>query len=169
MPLLAEMLTEAGTAWSDIAGLGVGIGPGNFTGIRISVATARGFALSLGIPAEGVGVAEALKDIEPEATYCLRAPGGLVTVIDPSQSEPVIFDPASDLPVHPAAGRRFIGPGASLLEGRSGVDTGPVPPIAPQIALIAAGRAAPGRPRPAPVYLRPADAAPPADSPPIVI
>src|SRR6056297_2365432 len=40
MPLLAELLAEAGLAWSDLAALGVGTGPGNFTGIRIAVAAA---------------------------------------------------------------------------------------------------------------------------------
>ena len=34
--------------------LAVGIGPGNFTGIRIAVSAARGLGLSLGIPVFGV-------------------------------------------------------------------------------------------------------------------
>ncbi len=50
MPLLEEMLAEAGAAWGDLAPIGVGIGPGNFTGIRISVAAARGLALGAGHP-----------------------------------------------------------------------------------------------------------------------
>ncbi|MEF9603437.1 tRNA (adenosine(37)-N6)-threonylcarbamoyltransferase complex dimerization subunit type 1 TsaB, partial [Paracoccus sp. PXZ] len=58
-PLLEELLAEAGVAWRDLSAIGCGIGPGNFTGIRISVAAARGLALSLGIPAVGVSVTEA--------------------------------------------------------------------------------------------------------------
>ena len=54
VPLLQEVLAETGTTWADLTRIGVGIGPGNFTGIRISVATARGLALGLGIPAIGI-------------------------------------------------------------------------------------------------------------------
>lgn len=48
MPMLEQVLAEAGAGWGDLAALGVGIGPGNFTGVRISVSAARGLALGLG-------------------------------------------------------------------------------------------------------------------------
>ena len=54
MPLCQEVLEEANLIWQDISLIGVGIGPGNFTGIRIAVSAARGVALGLGIPAIGV-------------------------------------------------------------------------------------------------------------------
>lgn len=60
IPMLEELLTGAGKNWSDLDLIAVGIGPGNFTGVRISVSAARGLALSLGIPAVGVSVFEAL-------------------------------------------------------------------------------------------------------------
>ena len=50
MPLLEDLLAEAGASWRDLARIGVGIGPGNFTGVRIAVSAARGLALSLKIP-----------------------------------------------------------------------------------------------------------------------
>jgi tRNA threonylcarbamoyladenosine biosynthesis protein TsaB len=60
VPMLEEVLAEGGVGWADLTAIGVGIGPGNFTGIRISVAAARGLALALEIPAIGVSVFEAL-------------------------------------------------------------------------------------------------------------
>ena len=59
MVLLEEILAEAGVPWTALDALGVGVGPGNFTGIRISVSAARGLALGLGIPAVGVDGFEA--------------------------------------------------------------------------------------------------------------
>ncbi|MBU0861463.1 MAG: tRNA (adenosine(37)-N6)-threonylcarbamoyltransferase complex dimerization subunit type 1 TsaB, partial [Alphaproteobacteria bacterium] len=37
MPMLEEMLAKEGLVWADIDVIGVGTGPGNFTGIRMSV------------------------------------------------------------------------------------------------------------------------------------
>ena len=76
---------KAGVAWRDLSAIGVGTGPGNFTGIRISVAAARGLALSLGVPAVGLdavsGRAEQLRrgrdqDMEPRV---LQGPGEFET------------------------------------------------------------------------------------------
>jgi tRNA threonylcarbamoyl adenosine modification protein YeaZ len=60
MPMLEEVLQAGGASFDDLKGIGVGIGPGNFTGIRIAVSAARGLAMGLGIPAVGVSVLEAL-------------------------------------------------------------------------------------------------------------
>ncbi|MDN5569153.1 MAG: tRNA (adenosine(37)-N6)-threonylcarbamoyltransferase complex dimerization subunit type 1 TsaB, partial [Paracoccus sp. (in: a-proteobacteria)] len=57
--LLEEVLAEAGVSWKDLSALGVGTGPGNFTGIRIAVAAARGLALALKIPAIGISATDA--------------------------------------------------------------------------------------------------------------
>jgi tRNA threonylcarbamoyl adenosine modification protein YeaZ len=53
-------LRQAGLAYADLNRIGVSIGPGSFTGVRVGVATARGLALALGIPAVGVNTLEAL-------------------------------------------------------------------------------------------------------------
>jgi tRNA threonylcarbamoyladenosine biosynthesis protein TsaB len=52
--LVAELLAEAGIAFSDIDRIAVTIGPGSFAGIRVGVAFARGLALALKVPVAGV-------------------------------------------------------------------------------------------------------------------
>jgi tRNA threonylcarbamoyladenosine biosynthesis protein TsaB len=60
LPLCAEVLERAGIAFPDLARLAVGIGPGTFTGLRISVATARALAQASAIPLVGVSTLQAL-------------------------------------------------------------------------------------------------------------
>ena len=59
IPLLNEILDKAFLSWEDINRIGVCTGPGNFTGIRISVSAARGLAFGLNIPAIGISSFEA--------------------------------------------------------------------------------------------------------------
>ena len=54
MSFLNKLLAVSSLNWSDLSKIGVCTGPGNFTGIRISVSAARGLALGLEIPAVGV-------------------------------------------------------------------------------------------------------------------
>ncbi|PKL19431.1 MAG: tRNA (adenosine(37)-N6)-threonylcarbamoyltransferase complex dimerization subunit type 1 TsaB [Spirochaetae bacterium HGW-Spirochaetae-5] len=51
---LSSLLSQASIKINDIDLLGVGIGPGSFTGIRIAVSTARMFAQILDIPLVGL-------------------------------------------------------------------------------------------------------------------
>lgn len=53
-------LREAGTRLEDVDGLGVGIGPGSFTGVRVGVMTAKTWADVLGLPVAGVSSLEAV-------------------------------------------------------------------------------------------------------------
>jgi tRNA threonylcarbamoyladenosine biosynthesis protein TsaB len=60
--LLAEVERAVGDAggWSEISVIGVGTGPGSFTGLRVGVATARALGLSRGIDVLGVPSVDAL-------------------------------------------------------------------------------------------------------------
>ena len=83
LPCLDSLLHDAGLGWHDLAGIGTGTGPGNFTGTRLSVATARGLALGLGIPALGITGFEALALDGPALPVVLPALRGQVWVQAP--------------------------------------------------------------------------------------
>ncbi len=169
MPLLEEVLAEGGAAWRDLTAIGVGTGPGNFTGIRISVAAARGLALGLGIPAHGVSAFEALADGLPRPVLVVQdARRGQVYVQEFRNDGPQaahlteLVDLDRGLVPMPRVGSAAsAGPGGSILQ--------PAYPVAVAIARVAAGRSATGQPRPAPMYLRSADAALPSDPPPVIL
>lgn len=60
MAVIDAALAAAGKAYADLTRIVVAIGPGSFTGIRVGVATARGLALALKVPAVGVSNLEAV-------------------------------------------------------------------------------------------------------------
>ncbi|SDE34832.1 tRNA (adenosine(37)-N6)-threonylcarbamoyltransferase complex dimerization subunit type 1 TsaB [Limimaricola pyoseonensis] len=152
MPFLEDLLADEGLGWRDLAAIGVGCGPGNFTGLRIGVSAARGLALGLGIPAVGVsGFEAAAHGLPRPLTVALPAPRAHLWTqrLTGDGAEPPALLAAAE------AGEVVHGPDAEALVRA--------------IAEIAALRAATPQPRPAPLYVRPADAAPPRDPAPVLI
>ncbi|PRX21111.1 tRNA threonylcarbamoyladenosine biosynthesis protein TsaB [Orenia metallireducens] len=60
MPQLVSLLENSSYEPQDLEGIGVGLGPGSFTGIRIGLTTAKTMAQALQIPMIGVSTLEAI-------------------------------------------------------------------------------------------------------------
>ncbi len=54
MPLVSEVVEQAGITLGDLAGVVVGLGPGPFTGLRVGIVTAQTLAFVLDVPLKGV-------------------------------------------------------------------------------------------------------------------
>jgi len=150
MPLLEELLAEGCVDWADLARIGVGVGPGNFTGIRIGVSAARGLALALEIPAIGVTSFE------------------IISLGDRAAHVPAVPAPRDHVYVVQPGGGQVMLPLAEAADMGAPLRYLPEPDeMACRIARIAA-QAVPGAAA-APLYLRAADAAPARDAPPVIL
>lgn len=101
MPLIAELLDEAGWGWHTLDRIAVGIGPGTFTGLRIGVATARALAQARALELVGVSTLESLSLNADADAVCavLDARRGEVFAAAWRQRRPVLeasaFDPVA--------------------------------------------------------------------------
>ena len=151
IPLCEALMASHGLGWGDLQGIGVGIGPGNFTGIRIAVSAARGLALGCGIPAIGVSRFETTQKLAPGMDrYTVPAVRDQVYV-----AEVGAFDqPKIVTSVEGRAGN------AAQFDGVAHIRA---------LAEIAAQRLGEPLAPPKPLYVKPADAAPPRAAPPVLI
>jgi tRNA threonylcarbamoyladenosine biosynthesis protein TsaB len=69
VPLIGAVMAEAGLEWPAISLIGVTVGPGSFTGLRIGLAAARAIALARDIPLAGVTTADLLAFSTPADLY----------------------------------------------------------------------------------------------------
>jgi tRNA threonylcarbamoyladenosine biosynthesis protein TsaB len=67
LPRLLTALAEAGGTLPQVTGIGVGIGPGSFTGLRVGMSIGKGLAFALGVPIVGVPSLRAWLEAETEA------------------------------------------------------------------------------------------------------
>jgi len=173
-PLLEELLATAECTWRDLSRIAVGIGPGNFTGIRISVSSARGLALSLGIPAIGVSGFEALAHGLPRPIIAsIDGRGGriyLQRLTEAGPQEPVLATLDSLPSGFFQPGEHVVGHAAEEISSLTGAKAlQPLATLAVSLALIGAQSSPQAAGRPTPLYLRPADAAPPKNPAPTVL
>ncbi|MFZ1922301.1 MAG: tRNA (adenosine(37)-N6)-threonylcarbamoyltransferase complex dimerization subunit type 1 TsaB [Xanthobacteraceae bacterium] len=105
IPLIARVLKSCGLAVGDLNRIVVTTGPGSFTGLRVGIAAARGFALAAKIPAIGVSTLSAYA--APYLGANSRAP--LIVAIDARHAH-------AYLQIFDAGGRTVIAPRLAPLQ-----------------------------------------------------
>lgn len=98
-----EILARAGASPADVTSLVVGTGPGSFTGLRLGLAVAQGFALARETPVAGVSTLAALAAGSP----------GAVPVIDGGRRE--VFALVDGAPRSLPCGELSMGPGSTCV------------------------------------------------------
>ncbi|MEE2690140.1 MAG: tRNA (adenosine(37)-N6)-threonylcarbamoyltransferase complex dimerization subunit type 1 TsaB [Pseudomonadota bacterium] len=178
-PMVAATLREAGVSARDLDRIGVVVGPGGFAGVRVGLAFARGLAIGAKTKVIGVtslgALAAALPDNSLRAAVIDARRGQVYAALYDASLQvllaPFVAEPKEALQqlVLAAAGQQVAaaGDGLTLLGspppewrlelGRTAID-------AKIVARLAETAPEPASP-PAPLYLRPPDAAPAAASP----
>ena len=131
-PMAQRVMAEAGMAFADLQRIGVTLGPGSFTGLRVGLAFAKGLASALAIPAVGVGTLAALAaDLEGPAMAVVDARRSQVYAQAFRDGRPL--GPPQIIPVEEAlAQARSLAP-ATLIGSGAGL----IAPAAPQARLLA--------------------------------
>jgi tRNA threonylcarbamoyladenosine biosynthesis protein TsaB len=182
LPMIERVMAAGRMEFPALAGIGVTVGPGAFTGLRIGLSAARAIALASGKPAVGITTLAAIAAAVPPA------PGELIVAIDAKRDDLYVqnfsggaaWTPESaaiaQLPEAvplPAGAFAIAGDGAARLfaalpseaQARATVIADHALPDAAIIARLAAARLASGDAiiSPRPLYLRPPDAKLPQD------
>jgi tRNA threonylcarbamoyladenosine biosynthesis protein TsaB len=99
LALCGEALRQAELRFGDVERIGVGVGPGTFTGLRIGVATARALAQSCGAQLVAVSTLQAL-------AAGAAADGPVLACLDARRGEAFTAGWHDGAAVHPAAATR---------------------------------------------------------------
>ena len=71
-----NFLQEHNTKWSDLTAIGIVVGPGSFTGIRLGIAYAKGLGIGLNIPVIPVNAFEIYLAETPDAFVAIESGRG---------------------------------------------------------------------------------------------
>ena len=66
-PAISDLLTRCGLTMENVTALGVALGPGSFTSLRVGLALVKGLALSRHIPLIGIPTLDILANAQPES------------------------------------------------------------------------------------------------------
>ena len=72
-PAVAELMQRAGAKMTDLKAIGVAVGPGSFTALRVGLAMAKGLALARGLAILGVPTLDILATGQPPSDLPLAA------------------------------------------------------------------------------------------------
>ena len=75
LPRLLVLLARSGRTLEEATALAIGVGPGSFTGLRVSMSLAKGIALALRLPVVGVPSLAAWLEAEPRAAAAIARAG----------------------------------------------------------------------------------------------
>ena len=177
MPLIDRVMSASGRTYLTLDRIGVTIGPGSFTGLRVGISAARGLALAADKPVVGLTTLSAFA--APYVTQDASQP--IVSAID-ARHDHVYFQVVAgdgEMLAGPRVARvsetveaarfgapRLVGNAAAILAARWPADAPPPVLIdaqpAPEIAWVAwlGAAATPDKARARPFYLRAPDARP---------
>jgi len=178
LPMVAGVMREAGMGFADLDGLAVTVGPGSFTGVRVGLAAARGFALASGLPVVAMTTFEA---VGASVDAGLRVGRTLAVAIDSKRGGDVYLQVfhadgtcTAGAAVAPDAIAASIPPGPVLVVGDGqeaviaalGTRASGHPARHPDarvfaVAAVARLKAGPPPALPSPLYLRAPDVTPP--------
>ena len=166
-PLIAAVLDDAGIVRQDLTALGVGCGPGPFTGLRVGLVTARTLAFVLDLPVYGVC---SLDVLAVEAADTGAVTSEFLVATDARRKEVYVATYAADgsrvdgplvlKPAYAASSLPVVGEGALLYPSDFPQAVGPIRPSAGWLARVIKGERAELL-DPEPLYLRRPDAAMP--------
>jgi len=166
-PLIAAVLDSAGRTRRDLTAIGVGVGPGPFTGLRVGLVTARTLGYVLGIPVHGVCSLDVLA-VEAVASGAVSSDFLVATDARRKEVYWAMYDasgarrtdPAVDRPGDVETEHPVVGEGAQLYPMAFPSGVRPLRPSAAWLArAVAGGRAELLKPEP--MYLRRPDAVAP--------